>query len=209
VANGLEKNKKYFESALLIASFLFLLQSCATQYRFMSQPSEATVFFVNGSQKTMIGQTPIDFSKAALPTDAPFVITFEKSGFETKEISVAPSENTLTTINVSLKPALGALTDEATKRTRKSVQQIFAIQELTAQKRYVDALASLKKLEEAEPNLVEVFVMRGSIYVLLNDTQQARREWEKALKMDPSMESLKVRLLTLAKDDTTAKGSKP
>ncbi len=175
----------------------------------MSQPSEATVFFVNGSQKTMIGQTPIDFSKAALPTDAPFVITFEKSGFETKEISVAPSENTLTTINVSLKPALGALTDEATKRTRKSVQQIFAIQELTAQKRYVDALASLKKLEEAEPNLVEVFVMRGSIYVLLNDTQQARREWEKALKMDPSMESLKVRLLTLAKDDTTAKGSKP
>ena len=186
--------------------FLFLLQSCATQYRFISQPSEATVYYVNGSEKTLIGQTPIDFAKSALPSDAPFVVTFEKSGFEIKEISVAPTENTLTTVNVSLKPALGALTDEATKRTRKSVQQIFSIQELTAQKRYVDALASLKKLEESEPNLVEVYVMRGSIYVLLNDTAQARREWEKALKMDPTMDSLKVRLLTLAKED---KGSKP
>lgn len=82
----------------------------------MSQPTEATVYYVNGSEKVLIGQTPIEYTKAALPSDTPFTIAFEKSGFETREISVAPTDNSLTTISASLKPGKDAGVDAGTKR---------------------------------------------------------------------------------------------
>lgn len=187
------------ESIILVILSCFVVASCATNYRFVSQPNEATVYYENGNQKTLIGQTPIDFSKAALPTDSPFIIIFEKTGFEKKEVSVTPSDNTLTTVSVNLKPSPNA-SDETLKRTRATLQQIFAIQELIAQNKYVDALSGLKKLEEFEPNLPEVYVIRGSVYLLLNDKKQTKQQWEKALKLDPNMESLNVRLLKVTAD---------
>lgn len=192
-------------------SFLLLLAGCATHYRFLSQPPEATVYYLNGGQKTVLGQTPIDFGKQALPTDSPFLLVFEKPGFEKKEVSVAPSDNSLTTINVMLKPSTGSQSDESLKRTRVILQQIFGIQEKIVQNKYVDALAALKQLQESEPNLAETYVLRGSVYVLLNDKDQAKREWEAAIKMDPTLESLKVKLQKLNQDlqNTNSSGGRP
>jgi tetratricopeptide (TPR) repeat protein len=186
----------------LITIALLLTNGCASYYRFLSQPNEAQVYVINGGQKTVLGQTPIDFTKAALPSDVPFVISFEKAGFENKEITVTPSENSLTTVSVNLKQSLSGNSDANTKRIRNAIQAIFEIQELTAQKRYVDALAKLKSLESEEPSLAEVFILRGSLYVLLNDRAQAKKEWEQALKLDPTMETLKVKLLRLTGGNT-------
>ncbi|MBP9708739.1 MAG: tetratricopeptide repeat protein [Oligoflexales bacterium] len=195
----------FFLFSVKFAAFAFF-GGCATHYRFQSQPSEANVFYINGSEKTLIGQTPIDYAKSALPTDTPFVINFEKSGYEQKELSIAPSDNSLTTISVHLKPVLDAVTDATVKRMHDTIQQIFKVQELSSQQRYVDALSALQKLEEAEPTLAEVFVLRGSIYVMLNDKERAKQEWEKALKLAPHLESLKVQLARLTQD--ASKGSK-
>lgn len=197
--------KKDFISSTTKYSLLLLLSNCATHYRFQSQPSEANVFYINGSEKTLIGQTPIDYAKSALPTDTPFLLNFEKSGYELKELSIAPSDNSLTTISVHLKPTLDVATDATVKRMHETIQQIFKVQELSSQQRFVDALSALQKLEETEPNLAEVFVLRGSIYVMLNDKERAKQEWEKALKLAPNLESLKVQLSRLTQD--ASKGS--
>lgn len=152
---------------------------------------------MNGSEKTLIGQTPIDYTKTALPTDAPFLILFEKPGFEPREVSVSPTDNSQTTIATTLKPSKDSTTDAATKRTREILKKIFEVQQMTASQKYVDALAALSKLEEKEPNIAEINVIKGSIYVLINDHVQAKKEWEKALKVDSSLDDVRIRIKNL------------
>jgi hypothetical protein len=175
------------------------LTSCFTSsvYKFQSQPPEASVYHVNGSEKNLLGQTPIDFTKTNLPSDAPFTVLFEKPGYVAKEISVTPTDNSQTIVSATLKPSDDAFTDASTKKSRDLLKKIFEIQEMTARQKYVDALAALKRLEDQEPSIAEIFAMKGSIYVLLNDPDAARGQWEKALKIDPGMEDLRVRLKAL------------
>ena len=175
-------------------------------YKFQSQPPEASVYYVNGQDRTLIGQTPIDYTKAALPSDAPFALVFEKPGFETREITVSPTDNTQTTVSATLKPAKDPFIDAGTKRLRDVLKRVFEIQELTARQRYVDALASLNKLEEQEPKVAEVYSLKGSIYLILNDSGQAKSNWEKALKLDPSLDNLRARIKALS---APVKGANP
>jgi predicted negative regulator of RcsB-dependent stress response len=69
---------------------------------------------------------------------------------------------------------------------------------MTAKQKFVDALAALKKLEEENPNVAEIYSMKGSIYILLNDKLQAKEQWEKALKIDPSLDQLRVRVKAIS-----------
>jgi tetratricopeptide (TPR) repeat protein len=176
------------------------LNACfsASVYKFQSQPSEASVYYINGSDKTLIGQTPIDYTKTNLPSDAPFSIIFEKSGFEPREISVTPTDNSQTIISATLKTADQPFADATTKKIRDMLRRIFEVQELTAKQKFVDALSALKKLEEENPNVAEIFSMKGSIYILLNDKTQAKEQWEKALKIDPSLDQLRARVKAIS-----------
>lgn len=175
-------------------------------YKFQSQPSEASVYYINGSDKTLIGVTPIDYTKAALPTDTPFTLLFEKPGYEPREISISPTDNSQTTISTVLKSSKEPFVDAATKRLRDVLKKIFEIQELTSRQRFVDALAALNKLEESEPNVAEIYALKGSIYLMLNDVSQTKMQWEKALKIDPTLDQLRVRIKNLP---TTAKAGSP
>lgn len=178
---------------------LALPLGCATEYRFASTPEAAAVYQITPTSKVLLGETPITFAKTALPTEAPFVVVFEKEGFESKDVSISPTDNSLTTVSVQLKPVRPGGEDVGMKRMRGVLRQIFSIQEKIFQKKYVDALAALKTLEQQESALAEVFVLRGSVYVLLNDPDQARQQWDKALQIDPSLDEVKVSLAKLPK----------
>lgn len=193
-------------SLFVLAPFCF--SSCLTTslYKFQSQPTEASVYYVNGNDKTMIGVTPIDYTKTALPTDAPFLLIFEKPGYEPREISVSPTDNSQTTISAVLKSSKEPFADAGTKRVREVLRKVFEIQELTSRHKYVDALSALNKLEEVEPNVAEIYALKGSLYLMLNDTVQTKFQWEKALKIDPTLDSLRARIKNLPK---TEKGAKP
>lgn len=192
---------------LSVLSSVFMLGCFSTSvYKFQSQPNEASVYYVNGAERNLIGVTPIDYTKAALPADAPFTLIFEKPGYESREISVSPTDNSQTTIRAVLKAAKEPISDVTTNRVRSVLRRVFEIQELTSRQRYADALAGLNKLEEEEPNVAEIYSMKGSIYLMLNDPSQTRVQWEKALKIDPTLDSLRERLKKLP---TTAKVSNP
>lgn len=74
-------------------------------------------------------------------------------------------------------PALSALT----------VQKFTEIQELQQRHRYVDAMAKLDELEAESPDLVDIYNMRGSIYLTpaLRDFAKATEMFDKAEKMQP------------------------
>jgi tetratricopeptide (TPR) repeat protein len=86
------------------------------------------------------------------------------------------------------------------------LRKIFEIQELTSRQRFADALAALNKLEETEPNVAEIYALKGSIYLMLNDAAQTKTQWEKALKIDPSLDNLRERIKKLP---NTAKAVTP
>jgi tetratricopeptide (TPR) repeat protein len=127
----------------------------------------------------------------------PFTLLFEKPGYEAREISVSPTDNSQTTISTVLKSSKEPFADAATKRLRDVLRKIFEIQEMTSRQRFVDALAALNKLEESEPNVAEIYAMKGSIYLMLKDVSQTKAQWEKALKIDPTMDQLRVRIKNL------------
>jgi tetratricopeptide (TPR) repeat protein len=191
------------DSRLLLAFVITvttLMTACLSTsvYKFQSQPTEASVYYVNGTEKSLIGVTPIDYAKTALPGDAPFTLIFEKPGYETREISVSPTDNSRTTIRTTLKASREPSEDVSTKRVREVIRKVFEIQELTSRQRFVDALAAVNKLEEAEPKVAEVYALKGSIYLILNDPTQTKAQWEKALKIDPTLDYLRERIKKLA-----------
>lgn len=202
---GLMKDTRRFAC---VAFFTTLTTSCfsTSVYKFQSQPPEATIYYVNGTERNLIGVTPIDYAKTALPGDAPFTLIFEKPGYETKEVSVSPTDNSQTTIRAVLKASKEPFADAGTKRVRDVLKKIFEIQELTSRQRFADALAALNKLEETEPNVAEIYALKGSIYLMLNDASQTKAQWEKALKVDPTLDSLRERLKKLP---NTAKAVNP
>jgi tetratricopeptide (TPR) repeat protein len=206
---GCRLRPRYLAALILIS--MSTLTSCFSTsiYKFQSTPNDASVYYVNGSEKTLIGQTPIDYTKTNLPTEAPFTIRFEKDGFEPKEIAVTPTDNSQTIISALMKTSAVPFSDAITKKVREVVRRIFDVQELTARQKFVDALAALKKLEDENPGVSEIYTMKGSIYLLLNDKAQAKEQWEKALKLDPGLEQIRVRLNNLSASANDKKGGKP
>jgi hypothetical protein len=152
---------------------------------------------MKGQEKKFLGETPLDFSKSELPTTDPFVISFEKDGYQARDVSILPTNQTHTIVRVSLLPTIAGTGDAGLVRMRTSLKLIFDAQEKTARKNYVGALATLSELEKIEPKLPETHVVRGSIYVLLKRNEEAKAEWEKALALDPSLDSIKARLGTM------------
>jgi tetratricopeptide (TPR) repeat protein len=179
---------------------LSILNSCAStnKYNFQSSPGDASVYYMNGSEKILIGQTPIDFAKTSLPTNTPFTIRFEKEGFDPKEITVTPTTGAQTIVSAPLKLTTTAHPENTTKQIRAIVRKIFEVQELTARQKFMEALATLRKLEDENPEVAEIYAMKGSIYLLLNDKSKAREQWEKALELDPSLDQLRVRIKNLS-----------
>jgi tetratricopeptide (TPR) repeat protein len=180
-----------------VASSLFFLASCASSYNFVSQPPGATAFLKQGNEKKYLGETPLEFSKSQLPTSDPFVISIEKDGYMPREISILPTNQSQTNVRVSLVANVAGTGDVGLARLRGALALVLDAQEKAAKRNFIGALATLSELEKSEPRLPEIFVIRGSIYVLLKQPADARAQWTKALELDPTLEAIKVRLAQL------------
>jgi len=181
--------------AVIVAT---LLGGCATTYEFTSVPPDATVFQNVNGERALLGQTPLIFKKSALPDDRPFSVTFVRDGWESVDVLITPTGDSRTKVNATLRPGRGDGKDPQTLRTRKVLGIVFNIQELVAQNKVVDALSLLRDLEKDEPNLAEVFVLKGSVYAAINDRAQAKTAWERALALDSSLDRVRVELRRLS-----------
>lgn len=180
---------------LIVGFFVIsVLTACASSYEFVSQPPGAQTFLIFGSEKKLLGETPLEFSKSDLPSSDPFMVSLEKDGYQPRQVSILPTNQTHTTVRVSLVPTVAGTSDAGLARMRSALKMVLDAQEKVARRNYVGALAALSELEKSEPNLAEIFVIRGSVYTLLKRPQDARIEWKRALALDPSLEILKSRI---------------
>ncbi len=170
------------------------LWSCATRYRFISQPEGATVYHRQGSQEALLGTTPSDVEKSGLPDSQPFFIIYKKPGFAPLEILISPTDQSLTTVFGQLKTDPLVVEDPLLKRSRRILKLVFKIQEHAVQNQMTDALALIKQLEVEEPHLAETYILKGSLYCAIDDKTQCAAAWEKAIALDPDLDPLKIRL---------------
>jgi hypothetical protein len=170
---------------------------CATTYEFVSSPENAAVYQNLNGERALLGQTPLVFNKSGLPSDRPFTVTFVRDGWEPLDVLISPTGESRTKVTATLKPGRGDGKDPQTLRTRKVLASVFKIQELMFQNKTVDALSHLRDLEKDEPNLPEVFVLKGSLYAAINDREQARAAWQQALALDPTLDRIRIELKRL------------
>jgi tetratricopeptide (TPR) repeat protein len=178
----------------MLITFAVAATGCSTTYKINSVPEGATVYHKSGSEPALLGTTPMEFKKSGLPEDGPFVLSFDRPGYERQDVAVTPTDNALTMINVNLKPSAANPNDPGLVRARKVVSAVFRIQELASAKKYLDALASIRELEQSEPDFAEILALKGSLYFVVGDKVQAKESWERALKLDPGLDSVRVRL---------------
>jgi hypothetical protein len=197
--------KKFAGSLLLVST----LVGCSTTYQFVTQPEGANVYHQKDGSKALLGTTPLEFKKSGLPEDAPFSVIFEKQGYEPLNLLITPTDNSHTTVTATMKPGSASNgNDPESMRVRGVLRRVFKVQEHVATRRYTEALSLLRDLEKDEPNLAETYVLKGSVYLMLNDSAQARLSWEKALTLDSSLDDVRVQLNKIA-TDTGTKAVKP
>lgn len=183
------------------------LSGCGTTYTFVSEPPGAAVYHQANGGAALLGTTPLEFAKSGLPEDKPFLVTFEHKGFEKLQVLVTPTDGAHTRVDAALKPAAGGGKDDpGLVRARGILAQVFKVQELTARKRYAEAIAELRDLEAREPTLAEAHVLKGSLHVVMGDTKAAREAWTRALELDPALDQVRDRLAKLGDRDKAAAG---
>jgi tetratricopeptide (TPR) repeat protein len=74
----------------------------------------------------------------------------------------------------------------------KALFNLQEAQKLFSERRYPQALAEINKSVDSAPNMALAYAVRGSIYYMLRQFQEAKSSWEKALELDPSMDNVRA-----------------
>lgn len=182
------------KSLITLASALLLLLAtgCASSsYVLSSNPAGVNVYYLDAKsqQKQLLGATPVEYKKSALPKDEAFVLKFEKDGFFPQDVPIAPTDDMRTTVSVTMKSD-PALAKQPNFELNQLVLRLFKAQEMIYKKRYQAAIIEIDQLLRDKPDLVQAHVMKGTSYYLLNEMPSALQAWKKALEIDPGNKEL-------------------
>ena len=175
----------------LIATLLFVA-GCATQLQIRSTPSEATVEIVRENQTNFVlGKTPLLLTNdqvQKIQPSGPYRLRLHKEGFQVRELMVASLVGLNLEANFELTP-LATSTD-----TNQLVEQLFAAQALAQKGQYGLAIEKLEGLKTRYPDVVAIFEMLGSLYLIQGNRALAMQELNRALALDPANREVKVLL---------------
>lgn len=176
---------------LLLILTLVNFGCASSSYYITSNPSGANVYYFDpGTQKKfLLGATPIEYSKSSIPTDGPFMMSFEKEGFHSQEVPVTNSDEAKTVVNVKMKPDPEGVKDDAV--LNGILTRLFKAQGLIFKKQYQAAIIDIDKVIEERPGISQAYVMKGTAYYMLKEMPSAIEAWKKALKMEPNNDELK------------------
>ena len=181
---------------IFTALFIFnalILSGCASTYSFTSVPGEVKVYYVDRDtdKKYFLGNTPFQFQKGSLPDDKPFLVTFEKEGYITTDVPVAPINNARTIINVNLKRDPAGTSNTANSREiQEALRSLVKARSFISQTKYHNAIMEIDRVLQKNADLPEAHLLKGTAYYLLRDLPSAREAWKQALKLDPNLEEL-------------------
>jgi tetratricopeptide (TPR) repeat protein len=180
------------EKLLLFGALTLLGPGCATSsYLVNSNPPGASVYYFDPQtqKKFLMGTTPLSYGKGSLPKESAFTMSVEKDGFLTQELPVAPTDESKTIINVTLKnDPTGS--GKSNREINTVVTGLFRAQQMIYKRQYQAAIIELDQILKEKPDVVQAHVMRGTTFYLMNEMASAVDSWKKAYKIDPSNEEL-------------------
>ena len=176
-------------SALLVFPFAFWA-SCAPTLVVKSEPSQATVFWVDpvSTEKKDLGKTPLQLTGESLrqlyggkpPEGESIQLLIEKPGYASQSylVPATPFGALSTTLLAKLPSGVG---DQS---AHEVLAGLFRAQKFAVQKDYERALIEVDKILVAYPGFAPALSMRGSIAYIRRDYPQALKDYEAALKAD-------------------------
>jgi tetratricopeptide (TPR) repeat protein len=183
----------------LILLPLILILGCG-KYYISSVPGNAKVYIENPrtGEKYYLGVTPLKVPKSKIDLEEPFYLVFEKGGYETAKVPVAPIASG--DVIVEAKLVSTGTGSEEVKFAREVLSRFYEAQKLVAKGKYHEAIAILDGIIRELGDFPEVYMLRGSIYRILKDDEKAIADWKKASELNPKDEELSRALSDLLKE---------
>jgi len=178
---------------LFLGSLCFLL-GCSSKIKIQSEPSDIEVFAAqqNSSQKKSLGKTPIEISYTYLgdkvggtPASGEFLnLSFESKDFDTKIVLLPSKPFGLTSTQVYVK--LTPLKDVS--QARDILQKLHNAQKFAQAGQFERAFVDIDKVLEVDPSFIRALSLKGSVYYLQKNYDEALKWFEKALALDSSFD---------------------
>lgn len=79
----------------------------------------------------------------------------------------------------------------------KAMISLNNAQQLFASRRYTEAMAEINRSITYAPNIALAYSVKGSIHYMLRQVTEAKRSWERALELDPTLDNVRAILLRM------------
>lgn len=183
----------------IIILTLFLAACSSKSYlTIKTKPESATISAFNEKTQAFepIGQTPVIIKDQDLAYLESGVLKIEKKGFVTENIIFPAGSISSTEITFQLKENhewIGKESKSISKVAEDIAKTLHQINRHTSAREYNSALTLSNTLIDKYPDTSLFYDIRGSIYLLLNQREEARRNFQKSLELSPG--NLKTKAL--------------
>lgn len=192
-----------------LSTILILLASgCTSKLVIQSEPPQVDVSVsVEGqAERIKLGQTPIEIEEAKLnetlkltSDSAQWILfTFEKKDFETKNVYL-PS-NRFGELTKTFKIQMKSM-DANSTTVVKMMRHFFNAKKFAETRQYEQAHQEIDKVIALDSAIPQAYSMKGGIYFLQNQMDQAASYYTKAIQIDPSYDEAIKMLDTIKNKD--------
>lgn len=179
---------------------LLILVGCSTTSKLtvMTKPEKATVTYYNEKSQSYesIGETPFSISGKQLKENKMGVLRVEKPGYVTENIVIPTTSLGSTDVSLNLRENSQWISKESksiSKVAEDIADHLNQINRYTNSRSYTEALGVTNKLINKYPETSIFYDIRGSIHLLLNQKEEAKRNFQKSLEINPA--NLKTKAL--------------
>lgn len=191
----------------IILSFVFFLtMSCTSKLKIQSEPADIEVFVAqqNSTQKKSLGKTPLEITYSDLnekigvtQNSGEFIsISFESKDYDIEKVLLLAKPFGMTSTQVFVK--LTPLKDVS--HARDILQKLHNAQKFAQAAQFDRALVDIDKVLEVDPNFIRALSLKGSIYYLQKNYDEALKWFEKALALDGSFEEA-IKMIAKIKEE--------
>jgi len=185
---------------------LWLLVGCSSKLKIQSEPSDIEVFVAqqNSAQKKSLGKTPIEITYSDLSekvggtqSSGEFLnISFEAKDFDIEKVLLPSKPFGLTSTQIYVK--LTPLKDVS--QARDILQKLHNAQKFAQAGQFDRAFVDIDKVLEVDPSFIRALSLKGSVYYLQKNYDEALKWFEKALALDGSFEEA-VKMIAKIKEE--------
>jgi tetratricopeptide (TPR) repeat protein len=190
----------------VVLSSLVFLVACSSKLKIQSEPSDIEVFVSqqNSAQKKSLGKTTIEITYSDLSekirgtqNSGEFVyMSFESKDFDIEKVLLPSRPFGLTSTQIFVK--LTPLKDVS--QARDILQKLHNAQKFAQAGQFDRALVDIDKVLEVDPNFIRALSLKGSVYYLQKNYDEALKWFEKALALDGSFEEA-VKMIAKIKEE--------